>query len=312
MIEQEDVEGLRTRVISRAEADLEFRKRLLADARSALRELGIEVPPGFKVTVLESSATSHYLVLPPADGDELSDEDLEAVAGGACWNFLRRNKKPQTDATDVGGSGHGGEYIPGYDDNALNPNRILDDFKDSSDTESDIADGDNVLVDGFNQLDVVRKETVMKRIDSLSEDEQSQLAGHFDGMDRERASTILKAFAEDENIKSYEEMSDAINQYKAGDRPIAVEDHDPTSVDIVMFDARSGFTHDQMDTLRLRQTFLGEEDGAFYQRLDQVPPEHRETVIRAYYKDILDNPQRDVSLQDALGFIERVDPSRRR
>lgn len=97
MLKQQDVEALRAMVIDRAQSGPEYRKRLMAEPRAAFRELDIDLPPGFKVTVLESTATSHYLVLPPRDGDELSDEDLEAVAGGSCYSWITRKKK--TDST---------------------------------------------------------------------------------------------------------------------------------------------------------------------------------------------------------------------
>jgi hypothetical protein len=73
----------------RAAKDAAFRRTLLADTTGTLeRELGVRLPAGVSVTVLEETPTSRYLVLPPVPtgaGGELSDDELEAVAGGNDW-----------------------------------------------------------------------------------------------------------------------------------------------------------------------------------------------------------------------------------
>jgi hypothetical protein len=38
------------------------------------------------VTVVENTDKLFHLVLPPVPSDELSDEALDAVAGGGMWN----------------------------------------------------------------------------------------------------------------------------------------------------------------------------------------------------------------------------------
>jgi hypothetical protein len=67
--------------------DEDFRQRLLDDPKGTLeQELGSALPEGVEVGVVEESTDTIYLVLPSAsavgEGGEISDEALEAVAGG--------------------------------------------------------------------------------------------------------------------------------------------------------------------------------------------------------------------------------------
>jgi hypothetical protein len=66
-------------VVGRAWSDEAFKRRLLAEPVTALRERGMEV------RVVENTSTVTHLVLParPAEG-ELSEEQLERAAGGKC------------------------------------------------------------------------------------------------------------------------------------------------------------------------------------------------------------------------------------
>lgn len=90
---------IETQLIEKAAADPAFRRRLLADPKAAVADLlGVPMPPGMTITVLEEQPGRHYLVLPPAppDLDALPLDDLElAVVGGGrtlrpcnspfCW-----------------------------------------------------------------------------------------------------------------------------------------------------------------------------------------------------------------------------------
>lgn len=76
-------------VRDRLAQDPEFRARLMSDPRGTVSELvGVPLPDGVTVTVHEESLTSIHLVVPAQPGaGELSDDDLELVAGGGnCWD----------------------------------------------------------------------------------------------------------------------------------------------------------------------------------------------------------------------------------
>ena len=70
-------------------ADPAFKAALLADPRATVAGLiGVKLPDLVKFEVHEETLTHIHLVVPatPARG-EISDDDLELVAGGAvCWD----------------------------------------------------------------------------------------------------------------------------------------------------------------------------------------------------------------------------------
>jgi hypothetical protein len=75
------------RLIQRSLEDEDFRQRLLDDPKGTIeQEMGSRLPEGVEVRVVEESAQTIYLVLPSAapigEGGEISNRELEAVAGG--------------------------------------------------------------------------------------------------------------------------------------------------------------------------------------------------------------------------------------
>ena len=75
------------RVIERSLQDESFRQRLLENPGATMeQELGVRLPEGVQVRAVEETADTIYLVLPGAsrigEGEELSDQELETVAGG--------------------------------------------------------------------------------------------------------------------------------------------------------------------------------------------------------------------------------------
>ena len=76
------------RLIDRSLEDEAFRRRLLDDPKGTTeQELGARLPEGVEVRALEETADTVYLVIPSAspigEGVEISDEELESVAGGS-------------------------------------------------------------------------------------------------------------------------------------------------------------------------------------------------------------------------------------
>ena len=81
-------EDERRRLIERSMEDEELRRRLLADPKGTIEEeIGARLPEEIEVRVVEETPEVVYLVLPPRasvseQGGELSDRELEVVAGG--------------------------------------------------------------------------------------------------------------------------------------------------------------------------------------------------------------------------------------
>jgi hypothetical protein len=70
-------------IIAKAWMDEDFKQRLLTDPAAVLKEGGFELPAGMEVRMVENTDKVLHLVLPakPAS-EELSDEQMEKVAGG--------------------------------------------------------------------------------------------------------------------------------------------------------------------------------------------------------------------------------------
>ena len=76
---------MRERLIGKATRDGEFRARLVADPKDAIRnEWGMTFPDEFTIEVHEEAANTSHLVLPPPAA--LNEADLYRAAGGFTHN----------------------------------------------------------------------------------------------------------------------------------------------------------------------------------------------------------------------------------
>jgi hypothetical protein len=80
-MDREEMNKKMGKVIAKAWSDADFKARLLANAAEILQAEGIEIPAGVKIDVVENTNEHFYLVI-PNQPEELSDEQLDKVAGG--------------------------------------------------------------------------------------------------------------------------------------------------------------------------------------------------------------------------------------
>jgi len=76
---------LSDKIIEQAQSNPKYLAMLKSDPRGLMeKQLGVSIPANVNVKVIEESSDTYYIVLPAiaAEGAELSDADLEKVAGG--------------------------------------------------------------------------------------------------------------------------------------------------------------------------------------------------------------------------------------
>lgn len=86
-----DRKSLQSRLIAKAWADDEFKRRLLANPGEALRAEGIEVPAGIEIAVVENTADRFTFVLPRRPKDELSERELASATGSGEYHLGDHN-----------------------------------------------------------------------------------------------------------------------------------------------------------------------------------------------------------------------------
>ena len=80
---KEELEKVLLEMKKKAMTDAAFRKLCLSDAAVAVQEIaGKELPDGMKLKFVENDGVHITIVLPDMATDEMSEEDLDKVAGG--------------------------------------------------------------------------------------------------------------------------------------------------------------------------------------------------------------------------------------
>ena len=80
---QEKIEATLKSVVEKAQADPSFREKLKQNPREVLASEGSEAIPEFiRIAIVDQNDADIVITLPKVQTDELSDADLEQVAGG--------------------------------------------------------------------------------------------------------------------------------------------------------------------------------------------------------------------------------------
>ena len=80
---EEKIQEIAKAIHDKSMVDMEFRTRFKTDPNGVIEEIaGVQVPAGFKINVVDSEDADLTIALPRRATDELSDNELEAVAGG--------------------------------------------------------------------------------------------------------------------------------------------------------------------------------------------------------------------------------------
>ncbi|MBW7453591.1 NHLP leader peptide family RiPP precursor [Paenibacillus sepulcri] len=68
---------LQEQIIERAWNDAEFKRKLLADPRTAIQEaFNLDVPAAIQLTTLEETQSHFYLIIPPNPADSIKQQPL--------------------------------------------------------------------------------------------------------------------------------------------------------------------------------------------------------------------------------------------
>jgi hypothetical protein len=76
---------LSDKIVEQVQSNPKYREELLKNPRALMsKQLGTDIPANVKITVLQETPETYYVVLPysPQEGQELDDSELEKVAGG--------------------------------------------------------------------------------------------------------------------------------------------------------------------------------------------------------------------------------------
>lgn len=84
MSEVKTREQIEANLVTKAWNDNSFKQKLINKPKFAIAEEGINLPENIEVKVIEETPRTFYIVIPqpPMEDEELSEADLESVAGG--------------------------------------------------------------------------------------------------------------------------------------------------------------------------------------------------------------------------------------
>ncbi len=104
-------DSVEEKVVKKAWKDLNYRRELLSNpASKVIEETGLDILPSVEFKVLEESRNQLHLILPEEaatmsaetqDDTELSEEELESVAGGGAWMNFKQAVKRVTSIGDA-------------------------------------------------------------------------------------------------------------------------------------------------------------------------------------------------------------------
>lgn len=95
MNHQIDRQSLQAQIIEKASTDPAFKQALIKNPISTIEQLlGTKLPKFFDIKVVEESADTLYLVIPASQSAELSDSQLDMVAGGKTEGLIEPDWKP--------------------------------------------------------------------------------------------------------------------------------------------------------------------------------------------------------------------------
>ncbi|MCK9224623.1 MAG: NHLP leader peptide family RiPP precursor [Candidatus Muirbacterium halophilum] len=82
---EKEVKATIEKIQVKASTDKKFREKVLSNPEQAIKEIsGKDIPEGFKIKIIENAkGIDQTFVLPDFIGEELTDQDLDNVAGGA-------------------------------------------------------------------------------------------------------------------------------------------------------------------------------------------------------------------------------------
>jgi hypothetical protein len=81
-MDREEFQKAYGKVVAKAWADEDFKAKLVADPKTVLKENGLAIPDDVEYRIVENTDKIVHLILPLKPTEQLSEEDLEHVAGG--------------------------------------------------------------------------------------------------------------------------------------------------------------------------------------------------------------------------------------